>query len=301
MQLFIGTLYSIENEYSECIQAIENQSYQHFEHVIIKNLPNKKAHDALFSSFIERTDQFDLLVKIDADMVLVDCDFFAKVVQRFTSDEKLEHLEIAVQDFFSDQPIWGMNIYRNTIYWQKNNEDLFVDNGPTYKSRKVRDDADLAPAAVHCKNPGRFQSFHYGIHKGIKIMQPGRTRKKRIYAEYHWQNVRRTWQHFLKSRDVRLGLASLGAETALKCRLTPEHVDYTDSRCKVLYSRYARSNADDILRAINRLRRWNWGFLSDQKRKDIICYLEGGTMLHPRSYIRILKEIGRRIKTRALK
>lgn len=52
MRLFVGTLYTIENEFDECVASIALQSYRNFQHFVFRNLPNKEAHDALYSAFM---------------------------------------------------------------------------------------------------------------------------------------------------------------------------------------------------------------------------------------------------------
>lgn len=54
MKVLVGTLYSGENEFSECKESLEKQTHKGFEHLIIENLPKKEAHHKLFSTFMER-------------------------------------------------------------------------------------------------------------------------------------------------------------------------------------------------------------------------------------------------------
>lgn len=298
MRLYIGTLYSNENEFDECVRSIEAQNYRNFEHFIFKSLPKKEAHDTLFGSFMDKSNRFDLLVKIDADMVLTDRDFLGKVADKFNTHPWLEHLEIAVHDFFSDQLIWGMNIYRNTVQWKKSTENLFTDLVPTNKERKISDSEELAPAAIHCKNPGRFQSFHYGIHKAVKIMQPARNKKKPGHVRYHWDIIQKTFANFGKLNDVRLGLTVLGAEIAFLKRLQPMHLDYTNPIAHTIFLKYAHCDSDAILNEVKRIRKLNWGFLSCGMRRKVISYLEGGNMLHPQSWALLMMGLPGYLKNR---
>ena len=300
MRIFVGTLYSGENEYTECLEAIQKQSFRNFKHFIFENLPNKEAHDKLYNLFLTKSSQFDLLVKVDADMVLCNRHLFRNVVERFAGDDNLEHLEIPVHDFFSNRLIWGMNIYRNTIKWRKCDENLFVDTTPVYEQPKVRDKGSLTPAATHCHNPGCFQAFHYGLHKGIKILQRGRKRKRNVYTAYHWENVRQTWQNFLRCGDVRIGLAALGAETAIFHRMTPEHVDYANRYSRRLFNSYERMNSRQIRKAIRRMQMKNWGFLPESVRRKVVCYLDGRHAFIPESYAILIKGVLQRRKSPAV-
>ena len=118
-RILVGTLYSGENEFEECVASIKKQSYQNFEPLVIRNLPNKEAHDTLYKTFMDRSHEFDLMIKIDADMVIENERLFEKIVRKFQRNDKLKDLEIAVFDFFSNQLIWGMHAYRNTVKWGK--------------------------------------------------------------------------------------------------------------------------------------------------------------------------------------
>ena len=87
MRILVGTLYTIENEFDECVASINRQSHSDFEHFILENLPNKHAHDTLYRTFMERSGDFVLLIKVDADMVIEDEDLFAKIVDKFRVNE----------------------------------------------------------------------------------------------------------------------------------------------------------------------------------------------------------------------
>jgi hypothetical protein len=102
MKLLVGTLYTIENEFEQCCAAIDRQTYDHFDLVVIRNLPNKKAHEALYGTFMGEGEKYDLLVTVDGDMVIEDRHLFRNIVRRFESDSELDLLLIAVHDFFTD-------------------------------------------------------------------------------------------------------------------------------------------------------------------------------------------------------
>lgn len=65
MRLMIGTLYTIENEFEECVAAIKRQSYGNFEHVVFKGLRKQEAHHALFSTFREQAHAFRPLTALE--------------------------------------------------------------------------------------------------------------------------------------------------------------------------------------------------------------------------------------------
>src|SRR5687767_10692019 len=122
MRILVGTLYTIENEFEECCAAVRVQTHQDFEHLVIRNLPNKEAHATLYSTFVGRRNEFQLLVKVDADMVVENRGLLAGVVTAFTGQPTLEHLQISVHDWFTDRQVMGMNCYRHTVSWNLGDE-----------------------------------------------------------------------------------------------------------------------------------------------------------------------------------
>jgi hypothetical protein len=105
MRILVGTLYSGENEFEECLAAIHSQIGVDFEQLIIENKPELEAHRLLFTSFLERAAEFDLLVKVDADTVLGSPELFGRISDRFEAEPTLEVLSIGLQDFFTGKLI----------------------------------------------------------------------------------------------------------------------------------------------------------------------------------------------------
>jgi hypothetical protein len=264
MRVFVGTLYSGENEYDECVASIQRQTFRDFDHFVFKNLPNKEAHHALFKSFLERADEYDVLIKIDADVVLASDTILDRIVHKMRRDGGIDILAVAVHDFFTDQLInAGMATYRNTVRWDYSRETMFVDIAEVRPGREVYDDKELAPAGVHCKNPAPWQAFHYGLHRGLKSIQ-------RIHSSGHWAYLERVWANFLKTGDTRIGLAVLGAELAYAGRLSKSDVDYTNPRMKTILEEYLPLDSAGLEREIRRLRARNWGMLPGDLRRRII-------------------------------
>jgi hypothetical protein len=220
MRLFVGTLYTSENEFDQCCKAIGEQTYRNFHHEIIRNLPKKEAHEELYGMFMQRAGEYDLLVKVDADMVIEDRDLFGKIVKKFEKDPELDLLLIAVHDYFTDELLLGLNVFRNTVRWNLGDEELFTDM--TYDKDTVRkivkDFEELAPAAMHCKNPTEFQAFHYGFHRGVKAVRGGT----------NWRVLKSIFLNYRRNPDLRLAFALLGANGAFTNRFSIQHISYND-------------------------------------------------------------------------
>lgn len=263
MKLFIGTLYSGENEFEECVTSIQNQTYQNFEHFVFKDLPNREAHHTLFRSFKNKIEEFDLLVKVDADMVLCSNNLFAEIVRKMSEHPNIDVLSIAVWDFFTGQLIIGLNTYRSNVDWNFEKETMFVDIPEVSAGRTFFDTTELAPAAIHCKNPSLYQAFHYGVHRGLKSIQ-------QMHGSTHWHLLNKVWENFLATEDVRIGLAILGSELVYAGRFEKKDVDYTNPTIGRVLDGYAAMNSSEIKREISKLRLRNWGILPGDLRRKFI-------------------------------
>ena len=313
MRILVGTLATIENEFDACTASIQRQTHRDFEQFVIRDLPNKQAHDTLYRTFMSRSEAFDLLIKIDADMVLADDRFFEKVVERFQEHKFKENnpptqletkttghttkthptypppsvlpappppppapapapsimnaLIISVQDWFSDRLIEGLHVYRSNVRWEANNERVFVDRACLPANQIVYDRTTLAPAAYHCPDPSPFQAFHYGLHKGVKVLAAIRGHR-RATAEFHITNIEQTWQHFLRRGDRRLALACLGAELALAGWFEAQHVDVQDHHAHDVFQDYKDLNAVSLRQIVKKRRRRNATWLSPMVRAE---------------------------------
>lgn len=279
MRILVGTLYCGENEYPECVRSIQQQSYTNYDHEVIENLPNREAHDTLYRGFLDRADQYDILIKVDADMVLTHHDFFARVVDEFTAQPNLMILAVAVWDFYSNQLISSLNCYRNTIVWNGPGE-LQTDNVGGSGERRM-DWKALAPAATHCFNASPLQAFHYGIHRGIKareaaLLTSGSPLKAVKYVRRYIQledqlcNVTRLHHNFRRIGDRRLGLAALGAELAMAGHYTPRDLNYSSTTLADALESYHGLSRPELTRTINDLRKCTASWLPYRLRMEIM-------------------------------
>ncbi len=255
MRILVGTLYTIENEFEECCAAIRAQTHQNFEHLVLKGLPNKEAHDRLYRTFEQRCHEFDLMIKVDADMVIENRFLFEKIVNKFQADRNLNWLCMQVHDFYCNRLIWGLNVYRNTIRWKYRDEQLFVDliMDPLSLKKKELHDRELAPAAIHCKNPSPYQAFHFGFHRGQKCAQPGRIRASRQTLQ--WKIFNDVLKHFHETRDVRLAYALAGFELAIAGSFAESIVSFDNSYLSALFTKeFARKTDRELWGYVKRKR-----------------------------------------------
>jgi len=246
-KVLVGTLYSGENEFEACCRMIEKQQGCAVTHHVIQGLGNKEAHDELYRFFGGRRHAYDYFVKVDADMVLKDEASLARIVGLFEQNEAMDHLCLSVDDWYTDSPIMGLNAFSSRVQWLPNNESLFVDLGPKVPGEKsVVWDAP-APIADHCPDPSPFQAFHFGVHRALKALQPGRWPMVLHQFEAQSRYLRRTWDHFCKAKDLRLGWAILGATLVLRGEVAADAYDYTNPALMRGFERYASLTSQAVV------------------------------------------------------
>jgi hypothetical protein len=260
MRVLAGTLYTQENEIEQCLRSIRGQVGVDCEHFLIEGLPKSEAHRRLYGAFMERAAEFDLFVKVDADMVLLSDTLFQRMGQRMSAAPQVLDLCIAVSDFFSRRLIMGLHGYRSSVTWPPTDEGaapdarLFTDQCPVPKSARLNDRRELAPAALHCPDPSPFQSFHYGLHRGAKLLAVRRRRSPGEGARRaHAVNREAAWHAFLETGDLRRGWACLGYELAVAGELGVRDVDFGSERAREVWSRHEsleRGVLETLVRAL---------------------------------------------------
>lgn len=263
MKILVGTLYSGENEFEECLVSIEHQRYCAYEHLILRDLPKREAHRRLFTTFLEKKDEYDLLIKVDADMVLLSDTLFEDIVAKFKENHRLEVLAIGVSDFISGELINGLNTFRNTVRWDLEKETIFTDISKVLPENYFYDDRILAPAATHCQDPSPLQAFHYGVHRGLKSIQVKG-------GSAHWSYLEKVRENHLRTGDTRIGLAVLGSEQVYAGKLSSADADYTNPRMGMVLEPYLSLNSQALEREIKTIRSHNWGLFRGNIRRRLI-------------------------------
>lgn len=255
-RILVGTLYCGENEYDACCSSIKSQTHKLWEHFTISDKPNKEAHDSLYEQFMERASDFELFIKVDADMVLARPTFFEEAAQWMQAHNDIDNLQVAVQDFFSNRLIGGLHVFRSTVRWERDDENVFVDHCPVAPDRRHTDFRSLAPAAKHCPHPSAFHSFHFGMHKGVKLIEAKNrgSNEVRQFAS-HLANIEYTYRHYRQSNLQTLGLACIGAELGIQGVLSVANVDYENADTKQQLERYLHLDDRRLLDQVKGLRR----------------------------------------------
>lgn len=260
--VLVVTLHDGEPQFDACQTAIRGQMGVTLEHVVISNLPNLEAHRRCFATIQERRRDYDIAVKVDADMVLANDSVLASMAEYIGSHDGVDHVQFAIDDFFTLRKIMGMQAYSPRVRWSTSDEALFVDPAPTIPGRRVEVWNPLFPVAFHSFEPTAEQAFRFGVHRAQKALQPGRRRIRGSQAVVQWRTLVHTWNAFASSDDVARGLAVYGADRVIDGGLDVEagyrsvrvHEALVDApRCPVeiraaLYARWSSSVRRELTR-----------------------------------------------------
>ncbi|MDY0403004.1 hypothetical protein [Sulfurovum sp.] len=213
IKVYIGTLYVGENEIEECKKSIKAQTFKNITHEIFSFLPNKEAHDTLYSRFMELQNDYDYFIKLDADMVLIRDTIVDELVEIFQEDKDLDHAVFSVHDWYSDSNIMGMHMFSNRVKWIISpKETLFVDRSPKRNGKRVTYSNSPAPVAYHSPNPSLEEAFMFGYHRALKVVQRDRLLKKTSGAKFQLELLQKAWNCLLKERNQRRLAVIVGAE-----------------------------------------------------------------------------------------
>ena len=247
MKILIGVLHCIEKEFDTCIESIEKQRCSQWNYFVIRDLPKADAHNALYGRFMEASNEYDLFLKLDADMVIQSPDFLQRISDHFTSNPDLEELQIPVYDHFTQRDVFGQITYRNNVTWDCSERNkLFTDYGAQSK-RKEKNIVDFRGDVHHCSDPSDFQSWHFGLHKATKFTQLDFPAKSYNYwaGLTHWDNIMHIFATAHGPKQGNMHAAALaGMMAALKSELRARHIDYSNIESKKLFESYT-ANPDN--------------------------------------------------------
>jgi predicted nucleic acid-binding Zn-ribbon protein len=241
----VGTLDSGEAELERSRRSVAIQDHPRVEHVVIAGLPKKLAIATLMQRFLDG--RADFMVKVDADTVLLDETYISRAVGLLVANPDTDLLQVAILDYFSGGPMQGINVYRQGLDWEPDRQDaLFTDRTFVSPRRRAVVWAPLLRSAIHSPDPTPFQAFHFGAHRALKVSQPDRAELDTGQAFEQLTYLERTWDHFCKRRDVRLGLAALGAEMALAGVYSIDDLDYTQPGMRESFSEFEHLSAGQV-------------------------------------------------------
>ena len=218
MKILIGLLKSKENEFDICIEKLKAQSYSNFEFFVIENMPNKLAHNELYSRFMSSSADCDFFLKLDADMVFVEEGSLNKMISYF--NKSTEHIMFYVNDIPSSLKIPGIQMFRSNVTWTFSDEDLNVDYPPNIGngSSRIYTNLDLIN---HMPLPSDYQLFIYGIHKAVKSIQPFKENKNFNKGLLHISIINGIARNYFIAKKMNLIWSLIGAMLIFKKVISP--------------------------------------------------------------------------------
>ncbi len=252
-RVMIGTLCSGEPEFKACVQSIKRQGYGNFEHVVISNLPKKRAMDSLYRKFL--ASDFEILIKIDADMVVLDEQFVERVVNVLRWNPKVALLQMAITDFYSGCEIQGVNAYTKQMAWNSAAQDpLFTDKTNTRSDMRLVVWSTFRRSVIHAPNSDEFHAFHFGVHRAIKVRASAGEPEGWERAIEQFMYLERTFEHYKLRRSRNLLFASLGGELALHGAFDVSALDYENPLLRSESDALGRLTTSELERKLDDLR-----------------------------------------------
>lgn len=157
-------------------EQLARQSFR-ADHEVIEGLGNREAHAVLHQMVMERSGDYELFFKIDADMSFRRDSALEEIVAGIAAYPQVRHFLFPVYDYFTEQEIRGVSLYRSGVRWSASDENLFVDPAPI-GARAEWCGGSAMPFLNHGESVSDFECFSFGVHKTIKVLQRGRANKK---------------------------------------------------------------------------------------------------------------------------
>lgn len=218
LNILIITTYSDEAQINLQKELIKSQVNINCEHIIIEGLNKVESQKEFHSTLIKNKNNFDYIIKLDADMVPVDELALSKLVQ-FAIDKKVDRLTMPVFDFFTNTFIMGIHIIKASKVpaihnITENNTDGWIGemSGERYFYTKCR-------YVNHAFNPSLEQSVRYGLHRGLK--------SKKDSLNGQWISLLLLYKNWNKNKIIEIGYAVLGSLYGLGIIETHRKIDWT--------------------------------------------------------------------------
>lgn len=210
LKVIVVTLYSGENEFLECCKSVESQVGVFIDHRFIKYFPKQEAHQKLYQLFNESREEFDYLVKLDADMAFSNSNSLLNVIDRF--NDGVDIVSATVHDGITDTDMQSFNIFSKRCFFHYgSNDPLFTDkltiDYPGIQYSYIDKDRNV----IHAFNPSPFQAFMFGVHRALKVVQPG-AKIPGLNNSYHQRIIlNHAYECYKKTRSAHSKYALFGA------------------------------------------------------------------------------------------
>lgn len=249
-RILVLTLHSGEHEFEASCASLARQTHRNWDHVVFRGLGNHAAHKALYATIMDRRAEYDLFLKLDADMVLARDTVLAEIAGLFRTNPALDHLIVACDDFMTGDRILGVHSFSNRVTWQGDARGLFNDPSPSRPGLRRIIEQPRASFFLHAPDPSSLQAFHFGAHRALKLVQRGQAPAD-IRAEAmlsQWQTLKGVWRQFDARGDRRHALALVAADLIIGGQLGDAAHDYHDPGLRAAFEAHAHLPADRLAR-----------------------------------------------------
>jgi hypothetical protein len=191
LKVFVGTMYSGEGDFEECLSSIKRQRDVEIEHIIIENLPEKEAHNKLFEAWNSVKKDFNFFLKVDADTVLAHPFVCTSMQQMFLSNSRFTSIQAPLHDYFTNDMINGLNAYVPRVVFNPSPE-LYCDRVDTNHDIQIKAKdviGELVPAGYHCYHSTPRQAFHFGLHRKLKGQTDILNKVAKAYEVNKWPGM----------------------------------------------------------------------------------------------------------------
>lgn len=187
-KVFVGTMYCGEGDFPRCKESIKSQQGVDVSHVIVENMPEKQAHNALWALWRAANDGgFAAFVKVDADTVLAGDNVLATIVDVFRSSPRVTGIQSPLLDYFTAGFINGLNAFAPCVTFNDTVDDIYcdrnVDVGHDLIVSSDQVPPVLRPAGFHCYAATPLQAYHFGVHRALKNQTATLAAVKRAWSK----------------------------------------------------------------------------------------------------------------------
>jgi hypothetical protein len=272
-KFLVITMFAGENEIDQCKASVAAQEGVEVTHEIIAGLDNIAAHHALYQMIMDRAQSYDLFVKLDGDMVLNRPTALRELADIFNKNKDIDQMVRMVHDHYTNRAIHGVHSFSPRVRWDLASHDrLFVDPDPKYEGRLLRDPASLKIFVDHAPDPSRYQAFHFGFHRMLKLVQMIQNKKAPRHIRYQLAILQDVETHFYGTGHKTLGLAILAADLVRKGDLSATTGDKKNAELEAAFRSFETLSDGQVRRRVKAgwLARavWYWLKLREISREE---------------------------------
>lgn len=206
-KICILTAYSGENEFETCCNMIKKQYMVSVHHIIVENKPILEAFDYLYSSWEKIKYDYDLMVQVDADMILNNEHCIREMYDILYSNDRYNVLTAPVKDFYTNTNIWGIHAYKPIIKFNRL-KNKYAPDEEYDKTNRVRVPGWSLDSKAFCSHgsmPNLRTAFHFGWHRRLRANAGKR---------HQFANLKKIKFAYEKTKDPMRGHALNGAKAA---------------------------------------------------------------------------------------